>query len=185
MTNRLFNLPSNILSTIYEMDSTYRGKIKEEINTEIFKKSFDIFRKKFIQKDMFRYEPQILADKFDVLLQFLFNKHMSGYENGEYEKPWFPDEIHIFIYSSYDDKRTFFDIDLSQTTGFEGWIYTITQYNEMLENEKKYSKIMREKIIERIKKNTVFDKYVIVFTDDEEYGDEYEDQDEDDEDQDE
>ena len=36
----LFNLPSNILSTIYSMDSTYREKFKNEVLREMMKKTF-------------------------------------------------------------------------------------------------------------------------------------------------
>ena len=85
----LFDLPENILSTIYEMDSTYRGKIREEINKEIFKKSFDIFRKKFV-KNNYRLKdtPQIVAEKFDLVLKYVSDKHLSEYEKGESDKPF-------------------------------------------------------------------------------------------------
>ena len=175
MTNCFFNLPSNILSTIYEMDTTYRNKIKEEINTEIIKKGLDNFRKKFIQKfsteqrelgtgcseifrtnesslrSSFRYRPQTIGDKFDVLLKLIFDKHMSGYENGEYENLCV-DEIVIF--SNYDNNLLYFKIYLSRTTSFEGWVYTTTQYNE----KNSYS------WYDRMKKNISFQNdFVIVF----------------------
>ena len=37
----IFNLPANILSEIYEMDSTFRDKFKDEINYDIWVNSFD------------------------------------------------------------------------------------------------------------------------------------------------
>ena len=54
------------------MDSTYRGgdtKMRYEINKENFKKSFDIFREKYIKNQKY---PQIVANKIGVLLKFVF-----------------------------------------------------------------------------------------------------------------
>ncbi len=158
----LFDLPENILSTIYEMDSTYRGKIREEINKEIFKKSFDIFRKKFV-KNNYRLKdtPQIVAEKFDFVLKYISDKHLSEYEKGESDKPFFTDEIKI--YSNYDKDTLYIDIDSSQTQFLEGWVYTIPYYNKMIAELYMSGKKDDKKYAERIQRDIVFrnDKFII------------------------
>lgn len=72
MNNRLFSLPEHILSNIYAMDSTYRDKIQNEIKTEIFKSSWDTFRREFISHSIFKNE-HITIRKFDLLIKYLQN----------------------------------------------------------------------------------------------------------------
>ena len=118
-----FNLPSNILSNIYEMDSTYRNIFRDEINYEIWVKSFEKFRDDCIKTSQFDGEP-IVARKFDVLLQYLFdNKYvMNGLA---------PDQITIYVdwheNGDTDNEGLYARIFLSRF--FEGNVYTIEQYN--------------------------------------------------------
>jgi hypothetical protein len=114
-----FNLPSNILTEIYEMDSTYREKIKKEINKEIYTKSFDIFRKNYIKNNL------IDIEKTDFLLKFVFDTYLS-----QYEYPIFTDEL--FIVSEDDG---YLRVSLNGTHNqpndhdiFEGYVYTIHEY---------------------------------------------------------
>ena len=182
MTNCLFNLPANILTEIYEMDSTYRDKIKKEINKEIYKSSFDRFRKKYTE-NLMNQHPQIIH-KFDVLLKFVFDKYMSEYETEIYYNHLFTDQINIYcnygeqdellskIYVRIDDYSV--DPEIEDSEIFEGYIYTIVEYNEML--DKFYGNI------EKLKKYIAFqnEKYVIAYVDygydsrDEQDGDDFE-----------
>jgi hypothetical protein len=130
------------------MDSTYHDKIRKEVNQEIFRKSFDRFRERYVKSDMFKNEQQIVADKFDVLLKFVFDKHLSQYENdkcGEYEKPLFPDEITIYttwnennvltgLYENEDDDVGLY-VRLVSSQIFEGYVYTISQYEKILHDK--------------------------------------------------
>ena len=167
----LFNLPSNILSEIYKMDPTYRDKFSKEINQEIFRKSFDRFRERYIKSEIFRYEPQIAADKFDVLLKFVFDNHLSQYENGEYDKPLLPDEITIFTYwnepgswnehnKENENEEEGLYVRLVSSQIFEGNVYTIAQYdkllNELINDENVYG-------AEELKNDIVFrnDTFII------------------------
>ena len=72
MNNRLFALPENILRDIYTMDSTYRDKIRNEIKSEILKRSWTTFRREFLTQPIFKNEP-IVIRKLDLLLKYLQN----------------------------------------------------------------------------------------------------------------
>ena len=78
----LFNLPSNILSNIYAMDSTYREIFKTQICPEIINKSYDIFRRNFINNPWFENEPKIISRKINVLLEYLFKYENRSIING-------------------------------------------------------------------------------------------------------
>lgn len=71
MNNRLFNLPNNILSEIYEYDTTYRIIFKNQCNYEIWKKSFVIFKYSLLSNLFFQNKP-ILRGKIHTLLEYLF-----------------------------------------------------------------------------------------------------------------
>jgi hypothetical protein len=167
----LFNLPENILTEIYEMDSTYRDKFKNEINKEIYTSSFDRFRTKYTENLMNQHVN--IIDKFDVLLKFIFDKYISEYEKDLYCNHLFTDQINIYsnygeqdelqskIYVRIDDYSDDPEID-DDSEIFEGWIYTIEQYNEMLDElsgNKKYT--------DRLKNYIAFqnNKYVIAYVD--------------------
>lgn len=156
----IFDLPANILSEIYKMDPTYRDKI----NKEIFKKSFDIFRKKYINNILLKY-PQIVADKLNVLLKFAFEKQFIKYEKGD--KPLFTDEITID--TNYEAVGNLYICvgDKINEILFEAHVFTIIKYNNSLDeiiNNTNNSKRTRRYTIRRFIENTVFrnDKFVIV-----------------------
>lgn len=69
----MFNLPSNIISVIYEMDSTYHDKIKEN-HHELWKKSFDLFIRNFLCHTFFQNKP-ILKNKLEFYFNYLFNHY--------------------------------------------------------------------------------------------------------------
>ena len=139
----LFSLPANILSNIYEMDTTFRNKFKEQINTEIWEKSHDIFRKKFINNPIFD-DYRIINSKIDFLLRYLINNHF---------KEIMPDQLSIYIswkhlvyenntvfiddtgYNNIDEGRLYVNVirkvndDDYNHDIFQGEIYTKEQYN--------------------------------------------------------
>jgi hypothetical protein len=164
----IFDLPANILSTIYEMDSTYRGgdtKMRDEINKEIFKKSFDIFREKYIKNKKY---PQIVADKIDVLLKFVFEKKLLSPIDFDLRGKIFPDEIKIYTnYSpNCDIGRLYVCVSDKKDILFEADVYTIIEYNERLDeytNDTNCSKRTRRYFKMRFEENTVLqnEKFVI------------------------
>lgn len=178
MITRFFNLPANILTEIYEMDSTYRDKFREDINKEIFRKSFDIFRKRYIKRDMFIYEPQVVSDKINCVLKFVFDKHLSQYEYGEYEKPLFPDEITFNISWNEDgnNKENMIKdglyVRLVSSRIFEGYVYTISQYENILRDNNPHligecidGDLYYRTKLSQLKRDTAFrnDEFVIVY----------------------
>lgn len=148
-TMKFFDLPANILSNIYDMDTTFRDKFKDQINTQIWEKSYDMFRKKLIKQNVFNDSP-IVARKLDILLQYLIN-----------DKKIMPDQIpdQIYIYTNWKnlnyenntvsvedtgynniDQGLFVDVSIDSHTDpindddikiFRGNIYTTEQYNDM------------------------------------------------------
>ena len=68
--NRLFNLPSSILNDIYEMDSTYRDKFRDEIKNEIINKSWTTFKNEFFSQSIFRKQPFVIR-KIELLLEYI------------------------------------------------------------------------------------------------------------------
>ena len=155
MAFSFFSLPSNILSNIYEMDTTFRDKFKDQINTQIWEKSYDIFRKKLVNQNVFDDTP-IIASKLDVLLQYLINERIL--------KEKMPDQISIYTswknlnygnntisvddtgYNSIDqglfvnvsiDSDTVYPLlfndhlDDNDINIFRGDIYTTEQYNDI------------------------------------------------------
>ena len=167
------------MSEIYEMVPTYNDKkMRDEINKEIFKKSFDIFRKKYINNILLKY-PQIVADKLNVLLKFAFEK--KG------DKPLFTDEITIDTNYDVVGKLYICVGDKTNEIIFEAHVYSIRQYNKMLDeliNNTNNSMRTRRYTIRRFIENSVFrnDKYVIVecyYEDDYDSDNEGDDEDED------
>ena len=150
MTNCFFNLPSSILSTIYEMDSTYRDKYRQEIHKEIFTKCVDTFCKKHINKDRFFYEPQIGPDKVIILLKYVFDVYNV-----------FPDEITIHHNHREELFASVRNIETHELI-FQGSIFTIIQYNNKLD-ELNSGNIIMKILAERIKQEIVFqnDSFVI------------------------
>ena len=148
-TMKFFDLPANILSNIYDMDTTFRDKFKDQINTQIWEKSYDLFRKKLIKQNVF-YDSPIVARKLDVLIQYLIN-------NKKIPDQIMPDQI--YIYTSWKnlnygnntvsvedtgynniDQGLFVDVSIDSHTDpindndiniFRGDIYTTEQYNDM------------------------------------------------------
>lgn len=74
--NRLFNLPASILMDIYEMDSTYRDKIRDEIKNEIVNKSWTTFKHEFLSQYIFRNQ-YFVVRKIELLLEYLQNTWSS------------------------------------------------------------------------------------------------------------
>lgn len=87
--NRLFNLPDNILSTIYNMDNTFRDKLKQ-CHHDIWKKSFVRFRYEFLSNQFFENKP-ILKNKIKYLFEFLFDNYDKEQEK---YNCWFKYEMH-------------------------------------------------------------------------------------------
>lgn len=75
--NRLFSLPSNIISLIYEMDITYRDKFQKEVQYEIFKTSWVRFINIFMSQPIFTNEP-IVSRKFELIFEYLQSRQ-NGY----------------------------------------------------------------------------------------------------------
>ena len=75
--NRLFSLPENILSKIYEMDMTYRDKFQKDVKYEICYSSWVRFRNKFLSNSAFTNEP-IVSRKFEFIFEYL-QCRKSGY----------------------------------------------------------------------------------------------------------
>lgn len=115
--NRLFNLPNNILSDIYTMDTTYRDILKQ-IHFEIWKRSFIQFKHDFTNHQFFDNKP-ILQGKLIFMFDYLFQdtawlEYNNLYDrNGEYSSFSLPmssdivitatwnNQIHNFIYRNY------------------------------------------------------------------------------------
>lgn len=74
--NRLFNLPASIIMDIYEMDSTYRDKIRDEIKNEIVNKSWTTFKNQFLSQSIFRNQ-YFVVRKIELLLEYLQNTWSS------------------------------------------------------------------------------------------------------------
>ncbi len=125
----LFNLPENILSSIYEMDTTFRDKFRDEINNEIWIHSFDRFRKKLITNSQIDGKPPIVTRKLDILLQYLFEYEISCY-NKSIIKGLVPDEITIYIdwHENGDTYNEGLYARIFSSQIFEGNVYTIAQY---------------------------------------------------------
>ena len=102
MNNRLFNLPNNILSEIYEMDDTYRDIFKKQCLYAIWKGSFAHFKYNLLSNDFFNNKP-ILRDKIKTILEYLFEDDSvcwfkyHWYDRPTDEKPM-PNDIHIICY---------------------------------------------------------------------------------------
>jgi hypothetical protein len=145
MTTTIFNLPANILSTIYEMDSTFRDKFKDEINYDIWSNSFDKFRRNLIKDSRFDGEHPILTRKLDFLLQYLFEYEVSIY-NQSVIKGLVPDQITIYLdwheNGDTDNEGVYARIFSSQI--FEGNVYTIDQYNLKYGTEINYDAVFRD-----------------------------------------
>ena len=99
MNNRLFNLPSNILSEIYEYDDTYRDIFKKQCLFEIWKRSFTHFKYNLLSNEFFNNKP-ILRDKIKTILEYLFeNDSVCWFKYHWYDKPTdekpMPNDIHI------------------------------------------------------------------------------------------
>jgi hypothetical protein len=77
--NRLFSLPENILSKIYEMDTTYSDKFQKDVKYEIFNSSWVRFRNKFLSNSAFTNEP-IVSRKFELIFEYL-QCRKSGYKS--------------------------------------------------------------------------------------------------------
>lgn len=69
--NRLFNLPNNILSEIYEYDTTYRDIFKKQCHFDIWQKSFSHFKYGLLSNIFFQNK-HILRGKIHTLLEYLF-----------------------------------------------------------------------------------------------------------------
>ena len=143
MAFSFFNLPSNILSNIYNMDSTFRDKFKDQINTQIWEKSYDMFRKKLIKQSVFDDTP-IIARKLDVFIQYLINNNFlkenipdqisiyTSWKNLQYENNtisvddtgYNSIDQGLFVNVSSDDNDNVINI-------FRGEIYTTEQYNDI------------------------------------------------------
>jgi hypothetical protein len=89
MHNRLFNLPSSILSDIYKFDDTYRD-IFNQCHHDIWIKSFERFKYEFLQYKFFSNKP-ILKNKFKYLFEFLFENYDK--ENEKFMS-WFNYDMH-------------------------------------------------------------------------------------------
>jgi len=129
MKTTFFNLPANILSSIYEMDTTFRDKFRDEINNEIWIHSFDRFRKKLMTMPQFDGEPPIVIRKLDRLLQYLFEYEISCY-NKSIIKGLAPDQITIYV-DWHENGDTFNEglyARIFSSQIFEGNVYTIDQY---------------------------------------------------------
>ena len=129
MTPTFFNLPTNILSSIYEMDTTFRDKFRDEINNEIWIHSFDRFRKKLITNSQIDGKPPIVTRKLDILLQYLFEYEISCY-NKSIIKGLVPDQITIYV-DWHENGDTFNEglyARIFSSQIFEGNVYTIDQY---------------------------------------------------------
>ena len=162
------------------MVPTYSDKkMRDEINKEIYKKSFDIFSKKYINNYPY---PQIVADKINGLLKFAFEKQFIKYEKGD--KPLFTDEI--TIYTNYDarlcNERLYICIGVHKYSQFyktneiifEAHVSSINKYNEMFDeliNNTNNSMSTRRYTIRKFIENTVFrnDKFAIVECDYDDY----------------
>ena len=154
MATTFFSLPSNILSNIYEFDSTFRDKFKEKINNELWSKSFDTFRNNFIKNPIFDNEP-IVSRKLNVLLEHLFQLFQyDDNDNKSYFTGLVPDQLNIYTswkemeyhnHTIFTDEHynnndvLFVSINSGNLFGhssqfgkmFEGIIYTTAQYNEL------------------------------------------------------
>lgn len=180
----LFELPSNILSSIYEMDSTYRFILKTQISPEIISKSYDTFRNNFINNPFFDNEPPIIARKINVLLEYLFK-----YENRSIINKMNADQISIDInwkgmdYSNHTisiDDTGYNNINTGLYIGiysndqpfevFGYYVYTIDQYNEMEKTSSFLEKDL-EKIIFKNDEFVVLQSYEEQFYDDGDDGD--------------
>lgn len=101
---RLFNLPSNILSEIYEYDSTYRDIFKKQCLYDIWQNAFSHFKYNLLSNTFFQNKP-ILRDKIKTLLEYLFeDETATWFKYHWYDKPTdkkpMPNDIHFRGYSN-------------------------------------------------------------------------------------
>ena len=125
MTNYLFNLPENIISTIYEIDSTYRDKFKNEIHHEMMHYFWNKFKTEFISRDIFK-DDLVFVKKMNFIFEFIF-KNKFKYTST-------PSDNIIIDYinekDNYTDNESTLDISIIfDKYKFEGTVYTKDQYN--------------------------------------------------------
>lgn len=102
--NRLFDLPSNILSEIYEMDDTFRDIFKNQCLYAIWKRSFAHFKYNLLSQEFFNNKP-ILQSKLKTILEYLFeDDSVCWFKYHWYDRPTdkkpMPNDIHFRGYSN-------------------------------------------------------------------------------------
>ena len=152
-----------------------------KLETKLIKKSLKsllIYLEKDISKVIYSGEQQIVTDKINFLLKFVFKKHLYQYESCEYDKPLFPDEITIYTTWNEDGEnkenmnKEGLYIRVVSSQIFECYVYTISQYENILCDNKPL--LIGEGIVEnlyyrsklsQLKRDTVFrnDEFVIVY----------------------
>lgn len=111
--NRLFSLPENIISNIYDFDPTYHKYFKKYILHEIWKGSFVHFKHNLLSNPFFQSKP-ILRGKIYTLLKYLFEDETTTWfrydwydEHKSVEKPMTSD---LIIMGSWMDKKFNYNI---------------------------------------------------------------------------
>ena len=129
----LFNLPSNILTNIYEYDSTYRDKFRKNIIYEIWKISFEIWRNNYISNTHYLYRT-----KCNAFLKYVFHLEVNKIK---YFMTWREsiikqieeDDIKIVIQDEFrDNVGIWIKVFLYRINIFSGVIFTIEQFNNRI-----------------------------------------------------
>lgn len=135
--NRLFNLPNNILSEIYEYDSTYRDIFKKNIIYEIWKRSFHLWRENYISNTHYLYRT-----KCNAFLKYVFNLEVNKIKYNPNFMTWRKpiikkieeDDITILIQDEfeYNGYGLWITVYLYHKIIFYGVVFSIEQYNNRI-----------------------------------------------------
>lgn len=98
--NRLFSLPENILSKIYEMDTTYSDIFQKYVKYEIFNSSWVRYRNKFLSNSVFTNEP-IVSRKFELIFEYLQCRN-SGYKSLQCDQITITSFWKRLVYNNYN-----------------------------------------------------------------------------------
>ena len=133
--NRLFNLPSNILSEIYEYDNTYRDIFKKMIIYEIWVRSLELWRDNYVS-NIVHY---LYRTKCNAFLKYVFHLEVNKIK---YKMLWSAniikqiedDDISLVIQDEFEHNGygLWIKIFLHRHVIFSGVVFTIEQYNNRI-----------------------------------------------------
>ena len=108
--NRLFSLPDNIISIIYDFDSTYHDIFKKNIIHDIWRGSFVHFKHNLLSNTFFQNKP-ILRGKIYTLLKYLLeDETATWFRYDEYKSVEKPMTSDLVIMGKWMNKKFYYNI---------------------------------------------------------------------------